>query len=593
MSRSNNTTRFILALSCGILCGSSAAAQTVYTTVTGQAGNDRLGAAIASAGDLNADGNNEFIVGVPQDGNVFLAGTGFIRVYDGDTGSVYGTYPGSASDFSFGHSVSGGHDFDGLGKPDFVVGAPFTDGTFVSSGRVSVISSETGLEILEVFGGANGERLGRRVLAVADQNGDMTPDFVAASYSADGNKGIVRLFSGQSGALLQTWTGTGGSVRLGTSLAQISSINAPDVVPDIVVGSVYGGYYIFSGSSTTPLLHQTAASVGETSFGSSLATIPDLNGDSVEEVVAGAPQMSIFAPGTGRVYVRDGKTGAALYHVDGAMTGQGFGAIVSGAGDWDDDGTGDFAVTSKPMTSETFVTFHSGVIDGTSGSQIGGMLLGDSPTDSFGHAVTSLGDLQNDNKPEVLIGAPDGSVNFSRDGYARIFTSLGNVENSGVSDCDCTGGNSPCGNQGGADRGCPNSGDINGAMLVGAGHAAISIDSFTLSVSGAGPNKPGIVLAGNMSLGPFGAGTVPDSAGLLCVAGQTRRGFVALTDGTGAADFSDFQGGAYGASDIVGIGFTISYTHWFRDPGTANGCSNDTGSADFNFSNGWSVNWLP
>ncbi len=162
----------------------------------------------------------------------------------------------------------------------------------------------------------------------------------------------------------------------------------------------------------------------------------------------------------------------------------------------------------------------------------------------------------------------------------------------GASDCDCAGANGPCFNVAGAGRGCPNS-NANGlgAMLVGAGNASIANDSFVLDVVDAAPLKPGLILAGSASLGPVGVATVPDSAGILCVGGTTRRGGVVSTDSNGAASFPDFQGAPFGQSDIVVSGTPTSYTYWFRDPGTANGCLNDTGSSDFNFSNGWTTTW--
>ena len=166
------------------------------------------------------------------------------------------------------------------------------------------------------------------------------------------------------------------------------------------------------------------------------------------------------------------------------------------------------------------------------------------------------------------------------------------VDNTGASDCDCSGGNGPCFNVSGAGRGCPNSNPNGlGAALVAAGNADTSNDTFSLSVTDAAPSKPGLILSGTASLGPNGVATVPDSAGILCVGGSTRRGAVVLTDAAGAASFPDFQGAAYGASDIVAPGSPVSYTYWFRDPGTSAGCTGDTGSSDFNFTNGWTVTW--
>jgi hypothetical protein len=165
------------------------------------------------------------------------------------------------------------------------------------------------------------------------------------------------------------------------------------------------------------------------------------------------------------------------------------------------------------------------------------------------------------------------------------------VNNSGASDCDCVAGG-PCFTVSGAGHGCPNSNASGlGAKLSGAGNASMGADSFSLAVTDAAPSKPGLILSGTASLGPGGVATVPDSAGLLCVGGSTRRGSVVVTDATGAASFPDFQGAAYSASDIVSVGSSVSYTHWFRDPGTTAGCPNDTASSDFNFSNGWTVTW--
>lgn len=167
------------------------------------------------------------------------------------------------------------------------------------------------------------------------------------------------------------------------------------------------------------------------------------------------------------------------------------------------------------------------------------------------------------------------------------------VPSSGSVTCDCTGGNSPCGTTGDPGHGCPNSSGPAGAALVGAGVPSIGHDTFSLSVSSAAAMNPGLILAGTLDLGPQGLATIPDSAGLLCVGGTTRRGGVAFADASGAASFFDFQGAPFGASDLVSPGASISYTFWFRDPGTAIGCPNDTASADFNFSNGWTTQWLP
>jgi hypothetical protein len=201
-------------------------------------------------------------------------------------------------------------------------------------------------------------------------------------------------------------------------------------------------------------------------------------------------------------------------------------------------------------------------------------------------------------------GTVEGTIMYrftSEDEYGNsgnsatlTYDSTSGGSNSGASSCDCSGSNSPCGNTSGAGRGCANSnGNGLGAMLIGSGNASVNSDSFWLTVIDAAPSKPGLIFSGTTDLGPFGVNTVPNNAGLLCVGGTTARGHVVFTDGSGSATFADFQGFPYGASSLVNSGSATSYTHWFRDPGTAAGCSGDTSSADFNFSNGWTVTWLP
>jgi len=160
--------------------------------------------------------------------------------------------------------------------------------------------------------------------------------------------------------------------------------------------------------------------------------------------------------------------------------------------------------------------------------------------------------------------------------------------NTGTSTCDAAGGHCPCTSNGLAGSGCPNSFGP-GARLVGSGNAAVTDDSFELTVEAAAAGKPGLVLAGTVDLSP-GISSVPDSAGLLCVGGSTARGEVVFTDAQGAAPLPTFQGGLYGQAANVTPGSTAVYTFWYRDPGTA--CApNDTPAADFNFSNAWSVTW--
>jgi len=167
--------------------------------------------------------------------------------------------------------------------------------------------------------------------------------------------------------------------------------------------------------------------------------------------------------------------------------------------------------------------------------------------------------------------------------FMQIEGDAGNVtaDNTGNAYCfgDGTGATCPCAAFGQAGEGCLNTTGTNGATLTGSGNASISADTFQLDVAGVPGAKPAIVLRGiNQISNPVGDG-------ILCTAGQSARSQVQITS-NGATTYANFAGAPFGASAYA-PGTATNYAFWYRDPGNA--C---TGSG-FNFSNGWTVTFLP
>jgi len=143
--------------------------------------------------------------------------------------------------------------------------------------------------------------------------------------------------------------------------------------------------------------------------------------------------------------------------------------------------------------------------------------------------------------------------------------------NSGSAYCfgDGSGAACPCGGTGATGEGCLNTGGT-GAVLTGTGDAVVGADSLVLSVTGGPPDKAGIFFQGtNQIANPVGDG-------ILCSTPSNRYDLNVL-DGNGETTQADF-----GA--LAGIGETINYQYWFRDP--MNPCG-----GQFNFSSGWTVTW--
>lgn len=146
---------------------------------------------------------------------------------------------------------------------------------------------------------------------------------------------------------------------------------------------------------------------------------------------------------------------------------------------------------------------------------------------------------------------------------------------------DGTGAACPCSNLGNPGTGC----GVNGSNpeLIGFGNPQISADTFGLYVRGVAGSPPGLLLQGTTQLN--GGLGVQVGHGLLCV-GQTSRSHVQIVSNSGGTTFLDFQGAPFGASS-AGIGVPTNYQFWFRDNyGTC-------GPNRFNFSNAWTVNWMP
>jgi hypothetical protein len=175
---------------------------------------------------------------------------------------------------------------------------------------------------------------------------------------------------------------------------------APFVVVRVL--SVLLGSAAFAGAQSfvecTRTLHVLEGEAAGDQFGWVSAPVPDVNGNGAPEVLVGAPFHASGGASAGRVYLFDGRTGAELYHVDGAA-GERLGSAVRDAGDVDGDGTGDLIVGGPGG-----VPGVARVLSGVDGSEIHAIRIGTSG-DAFGYAVCNAGDVDLDGVPDHAIGA--------------------------------------------------------------------------------------------------------------------------------------------------------------------------------------------
>ncbi len=200
----------------------------------GQAG-DRLGIAIANAGDLDLDGRPELLAGADQPD----LGTGYVRVCSGRTGATLRTLFGIDRGERFGCALAGGLDIDGDATPDIAVGASQAKLNHQPTGALRVFSGLGGTAYFSVFGAGSGEAFGCSVAMLADLDGDGLAELAVAGATeagANGAAGVVRAISSRTQRPYQVWRGHSGGDRFGAALGAASDRDG-DGFMDLLVGA--------------------------------------------------------------------------------------------------------------------------------------------------------------------------------------------------------------------------------------------------------------------------------------------------------------------------------------------------------------------
>jgi hypothetical protein len=352
-------------------------------TISGQTDGGRLGNAVSLAGDINADGYEDVIIGARDAENK----KGAVYIYSGAalSGPPLATITGNTDNDNLGHSVSAAGDVNNDGYDDVIIGAPnvnFRAGAVYIFGGSSLVGSKSASDALAAIGGQSaGDELGHAVSGIGDVNGDGSDDILIGAWQtpSGGTRGSAYVFSGA--ALSGTLTVTDAMAAInsnndgdlfGSSVSGARDVNA-DGVPDIIIGAygsnvagpARGSVYLFSGASLsgTKTLGEALAAVNgqndNDQLGFSVSGAGDVNADGYDDVIVGANQADAGGDMRGSVYVFSGATLAgpkttadALAAINGAADFDNLGQGVSGAGDVNLDGYADVLVGSSAIGTD-------------------------------------------------------------------------------------------------------------------------------------------------------------------------------------------------------------------------------------------------
>jgi hypothetical protein len=432
--------------------------------------DEQRGFSVASAGDVDADGHSDIIVGAPFHDNG-QADEGAAFVFLGSSSGLSLTPDWTAeSDQSgarLGWRVGSAGDVNGDGFSDVIVGAPYYHRLLSSNNGVALVWHGSAFDL-----GANGtlanadwradgiqanSYFGYSVGTAGDVNGDGYGDVViGAPYYDDGqtDEGGIFLWYGSASGLGSDGTAATADwrahsdqsgARLGATAGTAGDVNA-DGYSDVVTGAYLyddtytneGAGFAWHGSVTgmgpigTPGNADWSVRGNQASayFGFSIGTAGDVNGDGYADVVAGAHGYDGSYADEGRIFVYHGgppglePLESAFFH--GGQAGASLGYSVASAGDVNGDGYADVVAGAylydEGDTDNGKVWVWHGSASGLGVRQTPWTRWGPNDDSYFGRSVASAGDVDGDGYADVLIGVPGQNYGVSGQGAARLYT---------------------------------------------------------------------------------------------------------------------------------------------------------------------------
>lgn len=366
---------------------------------------DAFGGSVTALGDLDGDGVTDLAIGARADGTgglfcgavhvLFMNANGTVKNSMKIASQTNGG-PLLVDGDVFGFSVASLGDLDGDGMTDLAVGATGDDDGESESGAVHVLylnangTVKSSTKITHQLNGgptlANLDEFGFSLATLGDLNGDGVTDLAVGAIGDDTagtDRGAVYVLfmnaDGTAQSSVSLTSGTNGCPTLtdgdlfGFSLASLGDLNGDGVV-ELAVGAIgddtggggRGAVYVLSlnsnGTVKSSLKLASGALGGATlanddSFGSSTASLGDLDGNGVTDLAVGAVGDDTGGDGRGAVHVlllnANGTVNSSLKLASGTLGApqlsdkDSFGSAVAALGDLDGDGVTDLAVGAE------------------------------------------------------------------------------------------------------------------------------------------------------------------------------------------------------------------------------------------------------
>lgn len=356
---------------------------------------EKEGAALATLGDVDGDGNVDLMIGAPGWGTP-LGFPGEGRAYVWSSASPpdapsWTADPADEDKAGFGSVVVAAGDVNGDGYDDAVVASH--SNAFAFTGSASGLSADPVWLAQCTYCG----------VAAGDIDGDGFGDVVLWT------NGELRGYRGGAAGLATSPSWTTSATNGSGSIAGVGDVNK-DGFDDILVGDATsaGTIYLYLGSAAgLPSSPSWAApSPGGSSFGYHVAAAGDANGDGYADFLAG-DSFHVY------LYLGPRDATSSTLADWGPQQADAFGS----AGDVDGDGYGDLLLTN----SSKVWLFAGSATKPTTPVEVPNP---DNPSGTFsmdfGAAVAALGDIDGDGKGDVALGAPGYGTSVAG-GLGRVY----------------------------------------------------------------------------------------------------------------------------------------------------------------------------
>lgn len=390
-------------------------------TIYGNSSNDRFGHSAKLAGDINGDGFDDLIIGASLvDTTTTNSGACYV---------LFGRSSGFPSSMEA-SSIAGNNGFviNGIGEDDRAGYSVSTIGDINGDGIDDILM---GVRLAN----PNGNSSGAAYVLFGNNSLNGFPDSMSFS-DLDGSNGFA-LTSGDTSR-----------TRFGVAVNFAGDING-DGIDDMIIGAGATGpnhsgsaYVVFGSSIAFPPLMNLTNLNGSNGFvfngvaannraGYSVSGAGDINGDGIDDIVVGAFGAGANGNYSGSSYVVFGNStsfpasieavnldGNNGFSINGINAEDRLGRSVSRAGDFNNDGFDDVIIgaigvdaNNKDKSGAAYLLFgkqggfgsaiNASEITGSKGLTMNGVAAGD----EAGISVNFAGDLNNDGKDDVIIGA--------------------------------------------------------------------------------------------------------------------------------------------------------------------------------------------